>query len=188
MRIASLFLFLSLTLTPSFAQALEVDSSVPSFTLTDQDSKQVSLADLKGKVVLVTFLFTRCPYPDKCPMISEKLGQTRKLMEKLKANDRIHVMAISLDPRHDTPEVLKAYAQGYDTLYPNYSFLTGKPEDVAKVAGLFGVIYWEQDGTIEHNMRTVIIGPDQKVRHIERGADFKVGELAAKIQKWLPKQ
>lgn len=182
-----IFIVMLVLMAPVGAKPVGINDEVPDFTLVDQDNKKVSLASLRGKLVMVTFLFTRCPYPDKCPMINQKLGQTRELMEKLKAGDKFHVLAVSLDPRYDTPEVLKAYAQGYDQAYSNYSFLTGKPEAVAQVAALFGVIYWEENGTIEHNIRTAIIGPDGKLRVLLRGSDWKVGEVAARIKDYIPK-
>ena len=183
-----IFLCILLLAAPALGQ-VSLGDKVPNFTLTNQDNKRVSLSDHQGKLVVITFLFTRCPYPDKCPMINQKLGQTRALFERLGAGeDKVQIMAISLDPRFDTPEVLKAYAQGFDQQYSNYSFLTGKAEEVAKVAALFGVIYWEENGVIEHNMRTAFIAPDGKLRELVRGAEWKVGEVASKVKEFLPEK
>lgn len=171
----------------SWADPISVGQKVPNFTLLNQDGKKVSLSDYQGKVIMVTFLYTRCPFPEKCPMISEKLGQTRALMQKLNASDKFQVLSITIDPKYDTPERLKAYTQGNDKDFGNWDFLTGTPEQIANVAGLFGLVYWEENGVIEHNMRTGIIDPKGYLAKVVRGSEWKAGELSAIIKDILPK-
>jgi protein SCO1/2 len=179
-----LFLCLAgLALADPTGSTLKVGQKVPNFTLTNQHSKTVNLTDFKGKVVLVTFLYTQCPFPEKCPMLAEKLGKTRDLLDQIEnAKDQFEVISITLDPKRDTPENLKKYAQGQDENATNWTFLTGKPGDVNKVASLFGVIYFTEKGVIDHNMRTAVLDRNQKLVKLFTGNDWKPGEVAAMVR------
>ena len=178
-----LLLLTQVLLADPTGSTLKVGQKVPDFTLTNQHNKQVSLKDFKGKVVLVTFLYTQCPYPEKCPMLAQKLGKTRDLLDQIEnAKDQFQVISITLDPKRDTPENLKKYAQGQDEDTTNWTFLTGKATEVNKVASLFGVIYFTEKGVIDHNMRTAVLGRDQKLVKIFTGNDWKPGEVASLVR------
>lgn len=167
----------------AFAGPLKINDTVPNFELIDQNGKKVSFDQMRGKGVIVSFLFTRCPYPDKCPMIGRKLGDLAALSKNLgEEKDDIRVMAITLDPAYDKPEVLKAYTQGFDKQHKSWTFLTGTEEQVAQVAGAFGVTYWKENGTVEHNMRTAFIDPDGRLRIVKSGSTWMTGEFAAEIK------
>jgi protein SCO1/2 len=184
------FLLLLLLLAPVWADGpLGVGQTVPDFTLTNQDGKPVALKSFRGKAVLLTFLYTRCPYPDKCPMIASKLSQLRVVADKMgDAKDRFEIMVVSIDPKKDTPEVLKKYASRLQGSQSGYTFLTGKPADIARVAGGFGVLYWDDEkGVIDHNLRTALIDPKGKVYAILPGSDCKVEEVSAKVKEMLSK-
>ena len=175
-----LFCLATVALADPSGSTLKVGQKVPDFTLTNQYSKQVSLSDFKGKVVLITFLYTQCPFPEKCPMLAQKLGKTRDLLDQVEnAKDKFQVISITLDPKRDTPEALKKYAQGQDENASNWTFLTGKASDVNKVASLFGVIYYTEKGVIDHNLRTIVLDGNQKLVKIFTGNDWKPGEVAA---------
>ncbi len=177
---------LTASLTPVNAQShLRIGQEVPNFSLVDQDSKQVSLNDFRGKGVVISFLYTRCPFPDQCPMIAKKLTDLSNLMGRLEKADQVQVVAITLDPAHDKPEVLKAYTQGFDEKRKNWKFLTGTEEQIARVAGAFGVLYWDENGIIEHNMRTAFIDKQGKLQVLMSGSDWKAGEFTAKIKEHL---
>ena len=168
---------------------VRIGQKVPNFALTNQNGKTEELKNFSGKVVLITFLYTQCPYPEKCPMLAEKLGKTRDILDTIEGGKgKFQVLSITLDPKKDTPEHLKKYAQGNDRNASNWSFLTGKPNDVAKVAALFGMMYWtEKGGVIEHNMRTAVVDQSGKLVKIFTGNDWKPGELAAFIRDLLQK-
>lgn len=181
--VRNVLLFLVLLVGIGAAQAgLKVGQRVPDFQLVNQHGKAVKLSDFRGKVVLVTFLYTQCPFPDKCPMLAQKLDKTRDLMDQVEgAQGKFQVVSITLDPKRDTPENLKKYAQGHENA-PNWTFLTGKANDVAKVASLFGVIYYTEKGVIEHNMRTAVLDQEGKLARVYSGNDWKPGELAATVR------
>ena len=164
------------------AAPLKISDSVPNFELIDQDGNKLSFDKLRGKGVIVSFLFTRCPYPDKCPMIGKKLTDLAKLIEKTGEKQNLRVVAITLDPAYDRPEVLKAYTQGFDKKQKGWSFLTGSEDQIAQVAGAFGVTYWKEDGIVEHNMRTAFIDPEGRLRILKSGSTWLAGEFAAEIK------
>lgn len=172
-------------LFPTLADGLTVGDTVPDFTLTNHKGGKTSLSDFKGKGVVVSFLFTQCPDPQKCPMIRKKLESLANLTAKIGAADKVQILAVTIDPERDTPEVLKRYAQGFDQTQNNWLFLTGDKNTIAKVAGAFGVIYWDEKGTIQHNLRTVFIGPDGRLKRSKSGNDWKPGEFAAEIDRDL---
>lgn len=182
----TVLLLMLLMMAPVLAESLQVGDTVPDFSLVNQNGEKVSLQQYRGKVVLVTFLYTTCPFPEKCPTISKKLGQTRSVIEKVtQGSDELQVISITIDPEHDTPERLKAYSQGMDRNVSNWTFLTGAPATVAKVASLFGVLYWDEKGVLEHNMRTAVIGKDGKLEILLTGSDWKPGQLAAQLKALL---
>ena len=184
-KVLAVTLLFLLAYAPGLAENLSVNDVVPDFTLTNHNGGKTSLSDYKGKGVVLSFLYTTCPYPNKCPMIGKKLSSLADVIEKIGESDQVQVLAITIDPKNDTPEVLKAYAQGFDKSHKNWMFLTGSEDDIARVAGAFGVLYWDEEGAIQHNMRTVFIGPDQTVQVIKSGSDWKAGEFAAEIQRTL---
>lgn len=187
LRLSILTLFVLGLVMSSIARetTLSVGSEVPDFKLTNQDGKSVSLSDYRGKGVIISFLFTRCPYPDKCPMVGKKLQDLAELSQAIGQQSRLQVLAITLDPKYDKPEVLKAYAQGFDKKHSNWSFLTGSEEEIARVASAFGVLYWTENGVIEHNLRTAFIDGNGRLQLLKSGSDWRPGEFAAQIKSYL---
>lgn len=164
---------------------LQMDAAVPDFQLTNQNGKATSLSDYKGKVVIVSFLFTQCPDPSKCPMLAGKLTKLGQLLNQMEdAQNRVQLLSITLDPKHDTPEVLKNYAQLHQA-GPNWTFLTGQNSEINKIGGLFGEIYYDEKGTVVHNTRTSLIDPQQRLRRVFTNNDWKMSEMAGAIRQLL---
>lgn len=111
------------------AQAPSLDDfgAAPAFTLTDQRERPVSAGEFRGKVVVVNFIYTDCG--DTCPLLSVRMQalQDRLRQEKLLGN-RVQLLSFTVDPTHDTPAVLRAYAGRYGADPAAWRFLTG-PED-----------------------------------------------------------
>lgn len=135
--------------------------------------------------MLLTFLFTQCPYPDKCPTIASKLKSTNEVLEKAGLLNKVQVLSVTLDPDRDTPHMLKAYAQGYDKKRVNWDFLTGKPEAIEAVTGPLGVVYYDQNGTIQHNLKTVVIDSRGKLVRIFSGTEWTTEEAARSLRESL---
>jgi protein SCO1/2 len=140
-----------------------VDDPAPAFRLTDQDGNPRALEDFRGQLVLLDFIFTRCPGP--CPILTGlHVKLQRELSPELRARTRL--VSISLDPLRDTPAVLREYAQKRGADLTNWSFLTGAPDEVDAVLKSYGVgSVRTADGQIEHVVVTFLIdGNGQIVR------------------------
>ncbi len=136
-------------------QSLPKIAPAPGFTLTSQDGAQVSLADLRGKVAAVTFIFTRCTAT--CPVLTPMMLLVQDRLGR-DFGTKIAFASITVDPEHDTPEMLKLYAQAYGADVPGWSFLTGPPPVIADLMRRYGVFAAKNaDGDIEHSFLTSIM-------------------------------
>ena len=165
---------------------LPVIGPAPNFTLTSQDGKPVALADLRGKVVAVTFIYTECP--DICPLLTQKMVQVQ---DELGADfgKKIAFVSISLDPEHDTPEVLKDYAQFWGARPEEWSFLTGSIEAVRDVTRRYGVFFAKkEDGSVEHSQLTTLVDGDGQMRVQYLGARFDPEEFRRDLMSLVDKE
>src|SRR5947209_5097710 len=112
---------------------LAVIQPAPDFTLTTQDGAKLSSSDLKGKVLLVSFIFTTCN--GTCPATTHRMSQIQEELKirGLLKDDRVRLVSISLDPARDTPETLRGYMKLYDADAGHWTFLTGRPDQVSAV-------------------------------------------------------
>jgi len=146
---------------------LAVIRQAPDFTLTAQDEKLLRLSDLKGKVLLVSFIFTTCN--GTCPATTHRMGQVQELLQargRFK-DDRVRLLSITLDPARDTPEVLRRYMKVYDADPAHWSFLTGPAEKVNKVIAAWDM--WAKpsaNGQLDHPSRIFLIDRRSRVREI----------------------
>ena len=167
----------------SGGQGLREGDVVPGdITLVDQDGRSFTLASLRGKTVVLTFIYTRCPLPEFCPLMTERFKQ---LYPELKARlgERAHLLSVSFDTDYDTPEVLRAYARQKGIQTDIWTLASGSPEEVGRLASLFQVLYMpEGSDQFVHNLVTIVIGPDGRVRRIFRGNRWKPEEVLAVVQ------
>ncbi len=152
-----------------------IDHKVPSFALTDQTGKNVHLSDFLGRVVVVDFIYTRCPLPDVCPRLSANFASLAKKMRE------VEFLSITIDPQYDTPAVLAEYAKRWQA-GESWRFLTGTAEQVQEVAGWFGLIYWPEEGSITHTVATAVIGRDGTLVAQIDGAGYRPDQLRALIE------
>jgi protein SCO1/2 len=155
---------------------------VPDFSFTNQSGKRISLQQYRGKVLLVTFVYTRCPFPDFCPRMSSNFAQIYQQLAANPALARAHLLTISFDPGHDTPGVLRAYgfsvAHTHDpALFNRWEFAVLRAADLPKIAGFFALTVTPEGGLITHNLSTTVIGPDGKVMKWYHGGDWPVSDL-----------
>lgn len=149
-----------------------IGQSMPDFTLLDQDGRALQLSSLRGQLVAVDFIYTRCPLPDVCPRLSANFARLQR-----RFGLRVALLSITLDPEHDTPEVLTDYAHRWRADPKNWRFLTGTPEDIRKVAGHFGVVYWAEEGAITHTSATALIDAEGKLSALLEGSSFTSQQL-----------
>lgn len=140
---------------------------LPEFRLRDQHDKPFRIDALKGRVVLVTFIYTRCPLPDYCPRLMSHLAAIRHTLEADPAVwRRVHLVAVSFDPTFDTPPVLRAYGERFingPDPFSQVTLATGAETEVQALAGFFGVRYREEGGQISHSLATGIVAGDGRV-------------------------
>jgi protein SCO1 len=160
-------------------QRLQVGDPVPDFTMTGQDGRAVKLSDLHGKVVVLTFIYTRCPMPDFCPLMDRKFsdlaGHVRPFPNRAKD---IRLISLSFDPEHDTPEVLRKHARIRGAIPPLWSYAVATHAELAKIAAPLGLIFGPAQGEIAHNLCTAIIDPHGSLARLEVGTQANRWETA----------
>ncbi|HEV8436796.1 MAG TPA: SCO family protein [Methylomirabilota bacterium] len=149
------------------------------FTLTTQEGNRLSLHELRGKVVAVTFIYTSCA--DTCPLLTAKLvGLGSRLGALL--GSRVAFVAISVDPERDTPPVLKRYAQEHGAR-TGWTFLTGTRAEISVAARRYGIYYRKTPrGDIDHTFLTSVIDRDGVLRVQYLGVRFDPDELLRDLQ------
>jgi protein SCO1/2 len=128
------------------------------FKFTNELGQPVSLSDFHGQAIALTFFFTRCPVPDFCPRLSRNFKEAQQELLSMKdAPTNWHLISVSFDAAHDTPEKLKAYAETYQYDPAHWTFLTGPSEKIAALAARCNVQFTATNGSFTHNFRTMII-------------------------------
>ena len=163
--------------TPAVPVLVPVGTAIPDFELTDQAGRLVALSSLKGKVVAVTFIYSRCPLPDYCPRMVENFKFVRDRFAPRMGRDLVF-LTISFDPRYDTPEILARYAASQRAGGPGWHFLTGDPARIERVCNAFGIQYWAEEGLITHSLQTAVIDRDGRLAATVEGKDFTPAQLA----------
>ena len=168
---------LGLLNTPAVSTLVKIGSPMPDFTLTNQDGQPVSLSSLRGKVVAITFIYTRCPLPDYCPrMITNLQAVERRFPERVDKD--LALVAVTFDPKFDTPERLKEYAQFFKSDKPGWQFLTGPVEEITRVTQMLGVEFWPEEGLITHTLQTAVIDKAGKLAAQAEGKDYSGRQLS----------
>ena len=138
--------------------AANVNDCLPDVTLTDQNGAAVSLASLKGKPVLIDFVYTSCA--STCPMLTAKISAIARALGPALGAD-VKIISITLDPEHDNPAELAKYAKSHDADVKGWLFLTGTPARIDRVMAQFKLRRTrESDGSITHSIEAFLIGPD----------------------------
>jgi protein SCO1/2 len=150
------------------------------FTLTTQDGGRLSLKDLRGKVVAVTFIYTGCA--DTCPLLTAKLAAIGGRLGTA-VGRTVQFVAISVDPERDTPDILKHYAGRHGVDARGWAFLTGSPLEVREVARRYGVYYRQSErGDVDHTFLTSLIDQRGILRVQYLGVRFDPDEMLRDLQ------
>ena len=171
------------------AQMAKPGDDVPNFTLLNQDNREIHIKDYRGKTLLLTFIYTRCPVPDYCTLMSDNFAQIdRALGADQELYGKTHLLSISIDPEYDTPKVLRSYGAAHTERYQNetfahWEFVGGTKEQVKEIAQFFGLTYFPEKDQIIHALRTVIVDPQGRVAQIYGGNDWKVDDVVDQIKK-----
>jgi len=152
---------------------------VPDFSFVNQDGKPINIKQYRGKALLLTFIYTRCPIPDFCTLMSNNFAEIDQELRKTPdLHAQTHMLSISIDPVYDTPKVLRSYGAGHtgnysEEKFAHWEFATGQADEVQRAAKYFGLKYFQETDQIVHGLRTAIIKPDGKVFTIYRGNEWK---------------
>jgi protein SCO1/2 len=166
---------------------LAVICQAPAFSLLTQDDRRLSLADLRGKVILVSFIFTTCN--GSCPATTHRLGQVQQELKRRGLEGSTRLVSITLDPTRDTPDVLRNYQRLYDADPATWTFLTGPPEKVARVIASWGM--WARpaaNGQLDHPSRVFLVDLRGRVREIYNLNYLKAGWVAEDVDLLLREQ
>jgi protein SCO1/2 len=161
----------------------EPGDDVPDFALVNQSGKTIHLDQFRGKPLLLTFIYTRCPLPDYCPLMSSNFRAVLQQLQKSPAVfEKAQLLSISIDPEFDQPGVLRDYGKRYvgniDPDFQHWQFASGSAEQVRKVADFFGLSYNLKEGQIVHRLQTVLIGADGKVAKVYPGNQWRPADVA----------
>ncbi len=168
----------------------QIGKEVPDFKLTNQDGKQISLKDFRGKALAITFIYTKCPLPDYCILMSKNFSDLANKLKDSDLKDKIRLLSISFDPQTDTPAKLKEYGKGYlgNTAEPDFTvwqLATGSDKQIKDIADFFGLRY-ETDANdktqFNHSLRTIVIAPDGKVQKVFAGNEWTPNDLLRELQ------
>jgi protein SCO1/2 len=156
---------------------------VPDFKLVNQDGRRISLKQFRGKAVLLTFIYTRCPLPDYCPLMNTNFSTIEESLRKNSpAFASTHLLSISFDSKNDTPAVLRKYGDGYlkssgDKVFDHWEFAVTSADEMTEMGKFFGLTVKEDQGQIVHSMSTAIISPDGKIFKWYHGNDWKAADV-----------
>ena len=160
----------------------DVGDTLPEFTLRDQYGRLVSGTDLKGKYVVISFVFSRCRSPEMCPASTRKMVELSSALKTAGVANAL-LLSISFDPEHDTSGILRSYADGYKADGASHKFLTGPKDEIDDLQRQFGVQTVEDDGTIIHNVVTTLISPAGRILYRADGPRWEVESFLSRIEK-----
>lgn len=166
--------------------------TVPDFALVNQDGKRINLRNYRGQALVLTFIYTRCPLPDYCPLMTNNFAE---IINTLKRDPTLyaktHMLSVSIDPEYDTAKVLREYGASHTgetgrEAFSHWEFAAGSSDEVKKLAMYFGLQYWPDSGQITHSLRTAIISPAGKLLKLYTGNEWKPAEIIADLQLFKP--
>ncbi len=162
---------------------------VPDFKLRNQDGRAISLGQFRGKNLLITFIYTRCPMPDFCPRVTRQFAQiNRQLQADPALYNKTHLLCVSFDPENDTPDRLRAYGAAYiggdaKSAFSHWDFAAPDEVMVDKMAQYFDVgLTGGSDASITHTLSTTLIGADGKVVQFYPGNDWTVDQVLGDVK------
>jgi protein SCO1 len=165
----------------------EPGDQVPDFKLVNQSGKSISLRQYRGEILILTLIYTRCPFPDFCPRVSHEFAAIEHQMgADPRRYGKTHLLSVSFDPLHDTPRVLRAYgfscAGSKDpAVFEHWEFAAIPQTELSEFAHYFALTYEQDGGLITHSLSTAVISPDGKIFKWYHGSDWQASDLLSDI-------
>ncbi len=163
---------------------LSPGDQVPDFALVDQERRPVTRAAMSGKVVAVTFIYTRCALPQFCARVTNDFSVLQRRFREELGRDLV-LLTITFDPQRDDPAALARYAAQWDADPDAWRFLTGNVSEVRRVAAMFGVDHFPDEGQMNHSLRTAIVDRDGRLVANVEGNRFTPEQLGDLVQTTL---
>jgi protein SCO1/2 len=163
-------------MSPAAPALVEIGGAVGDLTMTDHRGASISLSSLRGKVVLLSFIYTRCPLADYCPRVVANLRAVADRFADRVGRDFV-LLVISFDPKYDTVERLGSYARAYEVDRAGWHFVTGSPEQISRACAMFGIEFWPEQGLITHTLQTALIDRDGRLAARVEGRDYSARQL-----------
>jgi protein SCO1/2 len=161
---------------------VQIGERVPDFTVMDQHGRAQSLSDFRGKAVIVDFIYTRCPLPNFCPLLSRKFAELQRTLST-NVPGKFHFLSVTIDPLHDTPETMKRYAATWTKDERTWTFGTADEKEINTIASYFGLIHERTtSGQIDHDLRTALIDPQGRLVHVWRSNFWKPEEVLQRVR------
>lgn len=176
------------TATPSASSGFELlkpGEPVPDGEFVDQNGKKQKFSAFKGSPLAITFIYTRCPLPDFCPLMDRNFAAVQQALKTEPALKKAHLVTISFDPATDTPAVLKKHAGELKADLARWTFLTGDRDQIDKFASRFGMTITRapaDPSNITHNLRTAIVDADGKLVKVYTGPDWKPEQVVVDLK------
>ena len=163
---------------------IQPGDSVRDAVLVDQDGQMRRFSGWRGHRLALTFVYTRCPLPQFCPLMNQHFRTVQSALVKTPALADVRLLSVTLDPAYDTPKVLRPFATGAGADPARWTFLTAEPAEAARFMEQFGILV-EHDPSnevqITHNLRTAVIGADGRLKTVHTGNRWLPDELVADL-------
>lgn len=167
------------------ARAVPVGQLVPDFTLVNQQSRAVTLSELRGRTVVVNFVYTSCALPEFCYRVSNHFGVLQRRFADVMGS-KLVLLTVTFDPVRDNPEGLARYAKQWQASPDGWHFLTGQEQDIRRACDFFGVDAFPEEGLMNHNVRVAIIDPEGRMVANLVGNQYTARQLGDLVQKVMP--
>jgi protein SCO1/2 len=169
---------------PAGGREPQPGAELPDVKLVNQDGRPLGTKGLRGRALVVTFIYTRCPVPDYCPLMSANFARLNSaILADEVLRKRAHLLSVTLDPEYDKPAVLKAYGTTYaGGKFDNWDFATGEAAEVRRLAEFFGLTYKAEGDQVIHSLRTAVVTPDGKLLKLYRGNEWKPEEVLSDLK------
>jgi protein SCO1/2 len=170
-------------------ELIKTGDRVPNQAFIDENGNARHFDDIRdGRVLALTFMYTKCPMPTYCPMMDRQFANVQKeIKNKPQLEGKARLLSVSFDPKNDTPAVLKAHARGLGADPKVWTFVTGDRDDIDKFAMTFGLTLIRGESSdpneIGHTLRTAIVDRDGKLVKTYNGNEWSASDIVADLEK-----
>lgn len=169
--------------TVNSSPRLREGDALPPFELIDQNGDKIDMGTFRGHPFVLTFIFTRCPLPNFCPLMSKNFAELQHAIKNGSgALAETRLLNISFDPEFDTPQILKSFAEHEQADPTIWTFATGEKSEINDLTQGFSVYVQREGGTISHGLATALIDRDANIVRIWRGNGWAPAEIIREIE------